>query len=128
MVRSSMIRIPGLASLFLAAILSCVLPGAARAAGDDPLEAAVAAMARVGRLAFGTNERDPAGVDAVLFDPRDASRRRVAEIAGTGGVQDVTRDGKYALVYRLAKRGDDNLYLADLTRGGETLLTPHQGP
>lgn len=81
-----------------------------------------------GRLAFGTNERDPAGSDVFLLDPADGHSRLVAKLNGLGGILDVSRDGRHALIQRLIKRGDDNLYLVDLSSGKETLLTPHRGP
>jgi dipeptidyl aminopeptidase/acylaminoacyl peptidase len=54
--------------------------------------------------------------------------RIVAENRGTGGIDDVSRDGKYAVVNRLVNRGDNNLYLVSIAGGKEVLLTPHEGP
>jgi dipeptidyl aminopeptidase/acylaminoacyl peptidase len=52
----------------------------------------------------------------------------VAELNGIGGIQDVSRDGRRAVVGRLKSRGDNNLYLLDLQTRKETLLTPHDPP
>ena len=52
----------------------------------------------------------------------------VAETHGIGGIEDVSYDGRLAVLNRLVNRGDNNLYLIDLTTGKETLLTPHEGP
>jgi dipeptidyl aminopeptidase/acylaminoacyl peptidase len=81
-----------------------------------------------GRLAYGTNERNPAGVDLFLLEPKAPAAQRVASVEGVGDVEDVSRDGRWALVSRLVHRGDDNLYLVDLASGKEALLTPHEGP
>lgn len=37
------------------------------------------------------------------------------------------RDGKYAIVSHLINRGDNNLYVVNLSDGKEALLTPHEG-
>jgi dipeptidyl aminopeptidase/acylaminoacyl peptidase len=52
----------------------------------------------------------------------------VAQNRGIGSIDDVSRDGKYAIVNRLVNRGDNNLYLVRLSDSKETLLTPHDGP
>jgi dipeptidyl aminopeptidase/acylaminoacyl peptidase len=81
-----------------------------------------------GRFAYATNERNPAGVDALLYDPASGKSQRIAQIDGLGGVADLSLDGKHALLERLVNRGDNNLYLVELATGNETLLTPHRGP
>ncbi|HEX8285650.1 MAG TPA: S9 family peptidase [Pyrinomonadaceae bacterium] len=77
---------------------------------------------------FSSNRRDPAATDFYLLEVATGRARMVAENKGTGGVEDVSRDGRRAVVSRLLNRGNNNLYLLDLSGGGEVLLTPHEGP
>ncbi len=79
-------------------------------------------------LATGSNRRSGAAIDAYVYDVAAGSTRLVTENRGIGGFSDLTRDKKYALLERLVNRGDDNLYLVELSAGKETLLTPHEGP
>jgi dipeptidyl aminopeptidase/acylaminoacyl peptidase len=79
-------------------------------------------------LSFASNQRTPEAIDAYLYDLNTGSARLVAENQGIGGITDVSRDHRFAIVYRLVNRGDDNLYLIDLDSGEETLLTPHEPP
>lgn len=75
-----------------------------------------------------TSNRDtPAAMTPYLVDVTSGAWRRVAESPGTGDLI-VSRDGRRAVHSRRVYRGDNNLYLIDLTRGGEHLLTPHDGP
>ena len=55
----------------------------------------------------------------ILLDPDDNPKPVL--------LTDVSRDGHWALESRLRYRGD-NLFLLDLAAGGETLLTPPDGP
>ena len=80
------------------------------------------------RLALNSNRRAAATVDAYVYDVRTRSMRRVADTHGVGGLTDLSRDGRWAVLNRLRNRGDNNLFLLDLTRGTEQLLTPHSGP
>jgi dipeptidyl aminopeptidase/acylaminoacyl peptidase len=41
---------------------------------------------------------------------------------------DLSKDNKFALLDRVIGRGDNNLFLVEITTGKETLLTPHSGP
>jgi dipeptidyl aminopeptidase/acylaminoacyl peptidase len=79
------------------------------------------------RLIVGSNMRDPAGIDAFLLDLASGAMQPVAT-GGLNAITDVSADGRYAVVFRLVSRGDNNLYLVDLRSGAETLLTPHDGP
>lgn len=79
-------------------------------------------------LTFSSNRRDPSATDSYLLDVATGKMRMVAENRGVGGIDDVSEDGKYAVVDRLVNRGNNNLYLVSLIDGKETLLTPHQGP
>ena len=75
-----------------------------------------------------SNRRAPASTDSYLIDVATGEMRMVAENRGTGGISDVSRDKRYAVLSRLINRGDNNLYLVDLANKKEVLLTPHEGP
>ena len=77
---------------------------------------------------YSSNRRDPAATDFYLVEADTGRARMVAENKGTGGIEDVSRDGRRAVVSRLLNRGNNNLYLLDLSDGKEALLTPHEGP
>lgn len=79
-------------------------------------------------LAFSSNLRTPAAMDAYLYDRQTGEVERVAENPGIGILVEVDRQGRRATVFRLQGRGDSNLHLVDLESGAETLLTPHEGP
>lgn len=77
---------------------------------------------------FSSNRRNPASTDSYLLDVKTGERRMVAENKGTGGINDVSHEGRRAIVSRLLNRGNNNLYLIDVATGKEALLTPHEGP
>lgn len=79
-------------------------------------------------LALASSRRDPAAMDAYLFELAPKRLGLVAKNPGIGVLADVTRDRKRALIVRTQARGNNNLYLVDLARGAELLLTPHEGP
>ena len=79
-------------------------------------------------LAISSNVRDPDGMDAYLVDISTGELRLVATNTGIGRINDVSRDGRRALLYRMASRSDDNLFLLDLASAEEHLLTGHDGP
>jgi dipeptidyl aminopeptidase/acylaminoacyl peptidase len=79
-------------------------------------------------LALASNRRDPAAMDAYLYEPGGKQLGLVAKNPGIGSLADVTRDRKRGLLTRSKSRGDNDLYLVDLTRGTERLLTRHAGP
>ena len=81
-----------------------------------------------GRLAIGTNTRNPSAIDAYLVDPIGGTTDLVVQNDALATLQDVSREDKYGLVSRLIGRGDNNLHLVDLATRKETLLTPHTGP
>ena len=81
-----------------------------------------------GMLLVASNRRTPASMDAYLVGPEGGDWRFVADVRGTGGLADISRDGRFAVISRLAQRGDNNLALVDLQGGPERLLTPHEGP
>ena len=88
-------------------------------------------------LSMSSNRRDPATTDSYLIDVASGELRLVAENRGLGGITEVSRDGRRAVVDRLATRGSNDLYLVGIDggRGGdgdgggkEVLLTAHDGP
>ena len=79
-------------------------------------------------LALSSNRREPAAMDAYLFDPAARKLNLVAKNPGVGSLVDVTRDGRRGLILRSKARGNNDLYLVDLAKGTEVHLTPHQGP
>lgn len=79
-------------------------------------------------LTTSSNRRKVYAGDAYLVDVTSGEQRMVTKNRGLGGFINVTRDGKYGLLYRLADRGNDNLFLVDLADSREVLLTPHDGP
>jgi Tol biopolymer transport system component len=72
--------------------------------------------------------RSPSAFDPLLIDPATGAAKTVIQGQGMNSVTSVSPDGRYAVVYRLVSRGDNNLYLIDLASGRETLLTPHDSP
>ena len=79
-------------------------------------------------LAISSNRRDPATTDSYFIDLASGKLQMVAENKGIGGVQDISRDNRFAIINRLQNRGDNNLYLVEVATGKEALLTPHEGP
>lgn len=81
-----------------------------------------------GRYVLLSSTQKSADLDAYLYDVRSDEVRLVAKNPGIGTLQDVSRDGRRAVLFRLQSRGNNNLYAVDLVQGTETLLTPHEGP
>ena len=79
-------------------------------------------------IAFSSNRRDGAAMDAYLIGAASGSPRLVSKNPGIGVVTDVSRDGKFAIVQRVASRGDNDLYRVALDGGEEVRLTPHTPP
>ena len=89
----------------------------------------LAGWTRDGRqLRVSSNRRAGAALDPYLLDPTTGSWTLLREASGRSALNDVSRDGRWAIESRLLSRGDNDLYLLDLERGGEALLTPHGGP
>jgi dipeptidyl aminopeptidase/acylaminoacyl peptidase len=80
------------------------------------------------KLIIASNHRSADAMDAYLFDVESDQLNLVTKNRGIGYFTDVSRDGKYALLYRMVNRSDNNLYIINLEDGEETLLTPHEGP
>lgn len=79
-------------------------------------------------LTVSSNRRSADAMDCYLVNVTDGTWQLVAENEGIGSITDISRDGTQAIVNRMVNRSDDNLYLIDMTRRQETLLTPHSGP
>src|SRR5262245_49371484 len=77
---------------------------------------------------FSSSRKDPAALDSYVYDAATGETRFVAANPGVGTLTDVSRDGRRAVVSRVRSRGDNNLFLIDLTTGKEDLLTPHEPP
>lgn len=80
------------------------------------------------QLMISSNRRTSDAMDAYLYDLENNQLRLVVENQGIGYFTDVSRDGRWAVLYRMVNRSDNNLYLVNLDDGQETLLTPHEGP
>ncbi len=81
-----------------------------------------------GALCVASNRQAGETIDAYLVDIPSGSFRLVAANPGVGAIVDVSRDGTLAVLNRVAHRSDNNLYLIDMIRNTESLLTPHEGP
>jgi dipeptidyl aminopeptidase/acylaminoacyl peptidase len=79
-------------------------------------------------LLIQSNRRTKDAMDIWSVDIASGEKRLVAENRGVGGVEEVSRDGKYALVSRLASRGDEDVYRVALDGSGEVHLTAHKPP
>ena len=79
-------------------------------------------------LMLASNRRDAAAMDAYLIDAATGRLSLVAQTRGVGGLTDVSRDGRRAVLNRQVSRGDEDLFLLDLPGGREVRLTPHEGP
>jgi dipeptidyl aminopeptidase/acylaminoacyl peptidase len=79
-------------------------------------------------LLIGSSRRTPAAIDIWRVDVASGTWTSVATSTGVANVSDVSDDGKYALVTRLASRGDNNVYRVAIDGSSEILLTPHTPP
>jgi dipeptidyl aminopeptidase/acylaminoacyl peptidase len=83
---------------------------------------------RDGRTLFVASSRDdPSHFDIFAIDLATGVWRPIARTRGVSNLTHLSQDGRWALLSRTVARGDANIYLLELERGGETLLTPHQG-
>src|SRR5215471_14429016 len=80
------------------------------------------------RLTIGSNRASPSAIDAYLVDPATGGRELISGNKGLQSVNDVSRDGAFALIGRLRGRGDNDLYVVNLASHAETLVTPHDPP
>jgi dipeptidyl aminopeptidase/acylaminoacyl peptidase len=79
-------------------------------------------------LTLSSNERDAASFDAYVVDVTSGRKTLVARIGGVGGLGGVTRDGRRSVLSKTRSRGDNDLFLVDLARKTEVLLTRHAPP
>jgi dipeptidyl aminopeptidase/acylaminoacyl peptidase len=79
------------------------------------------------RIAIDSSRNDPASRDSFMVDVALGETKLVAKNPGVGGINGISHDGSRALLNRLKNRGDNNLYLLDLTSGKDTLVTKHDG-
>jgi dipeptidyl aminopeptidase/acylaminoacyl peptidase len=79
-------------------------------------------------LALSSNRHSAEAVDAYLVDITSSELHLVAKNNGVGAIEDISHDGRWAILYRMLNRSDNNLFLINLETGEETLLTPHEGP
>ena len=77
-------------------------------------------------LLIGSNRRTREALDIWLFDLATGAKRLIAESKGLATLEDVSTDGKYALVWRMASRGDEDVFRVALDGSGEVHLTPHK--
>ncbi|MEA2462329.1 MAG: hypothetical protein QOJ98_76 [Acidobacteriota bacterium] len=74
---------------------------------------------------IGSNRRTREALDLWIVDLATGAKRLIAESKGLASVEDVSTDGKFALVWRMASRGDEDLFRVALDGSGEVHLTPH---
>ena len=79
-------------------------------------------------IAIASNRQDAQAMDAFLLDVESGEMRLLAKNRGIGRIEDISRDGRHALLERLANRGDNDVFLIGLEDGSDVLLTPHEGP
>lgn len=79
-------------------------------------------------LMMSSNVRDGAAMDSYLLVVPDGKTEMVAQNAGIGSFEDISRDNRLALVSRMKSRGSNDVYLIDLSNKKEVNLTPHDGP
>ena len=77
---------------------------------------------------FSSNMEDAASMDCYRATIESGVIVKVAGNSGTGLAEDVSADGARLLVKRAAYRGDNNIFLVDVTHSEETLLTEHDPP
>jgi dipeptidyl aminopeptidase/acylaminoacyl peptidase len=79
-------------------------------------------------ITMSSNVRDAATFDAYLVDVKSGKKTMVAKIGGVGGLSEVSRDSKRAVLAKTKSRGDNDLFLVDLVKKSELLLTKHTPP
>ena len=79
-------------------------------------------------LMVASNRHSPDAMDAYLLEAASGNWWLVAENKGIGELEDVSRDGRWAILYSMHHRSDNDLFLVDLESGERWLLTPHEGP
>lgn len=88
--------------------IAYLAPDSGLEAGDDQI-LNVAWSPDGAWLAISSNYRDPVSMDTYLVDTVSGELRPVAESRGIGSLTDVSRDGRRAILWRMASRSDENL-------------------
>src|SRR5262249_17479482 len=78
-------------------------------------------------IAINPSRDNPAARDSFMIDVASGNVKLLARNPGVGGIERISHDGRRALLGRVRSRGDNNLYLLDLSTGKDTLLTQHDG-
>ncbi len=76
---------------------------------------------------FAANADNPADFYVYEQDLATGTRRIVYKREGWNGVGDISKDGRYLLLYRATSSLDNDLYRHDLVTGQTVHLTPHEG-
>ncbi|MBD3162857.1 MAG: prolyl oligopeptidase family serine peptidase [Candidatus Latescibacteria bacterium] len=76
---------------------------------------------------FSANLDNPAEFYVYEQDLQTGARRAIVTREGWNGVTDISRDGRYLLLYHATSSLDNNLYRYDLRTGRSVHLTPHTG-
>ncbi len=79
------------------------------------------------KLAIASNRKYRRYLDAYLADLAKGTLTFVAETGGAGGIEDLSSDGRHALLSRMKVGGNNDLFLLDLATKKEIALTPHEG-
>lgn len=79
-------------------------------------------------LTFASNRASPESMDAYIYEIDAQAPALVAKNPGVGSLMDMSPDRRFAVLYRQRSRGDNDLFLIEMTTGSETLLTPHDPP
>ena len=79
-------------------------------------------------ITLSSSRRDPAAMDSYLADPVEGKLTLVAENPGIGNIASVSADNRRVLVGRTKSRGDNDLYLVEVSSRKETRITPHTPP
>ena len=79
------------------------------------------------RLVVSSSRRDPEAVDAWYYDMQAGELKLIAQNPGIGFAQDLSRDGRRAVVWRMQSRSKETVVLLDAETGAEHDLTPHAG-
>lgn len=79
-------------------------------------------------LLIGSSRRTPAAIDIWRIDVATGAMTMVAQSTGVAGIGEVSDDGRYVLISRVASRGDNNIFRVAVDGSGEVLLTPHTPP
>ena len=77
---------------------------------------------------YSSNVRDATAMDGYIYDIAKGESRLVVKNRGVGTFDDLSDDGRFALINRLESRGDNNVVRVDLKTGAEVLITSHTPP